>query len=324
MNDAIEYNKGVRIGGTNLWLDATRRKSLCFVSHAHMDHSVAHSKVVTSRKTARLYSHRCRSNEVVELEYNQPLSIDGASITLFPAGHILGSSQILLERDRRWVYTGDFRMVKGETAEPIEVKPCDVLVMESTFGRRRYLFPKRDEVVDELLQFVESAHSAGRTPVLYAYSMGKSQEAIKILGDLGYSLSVHEKIYDIAKIYEELGVPLQGYERYDSETVEGRVVLMPPYARRQSITRAIKRKCTAILTGWAADPGAARRYGVDKAIPLSDHADFVELFAYVLIANPKKIYTLHGPPEFARFLRREGFDAGHLPSGVQLKLWEDL
>ncbi len=319
----IEYSRGIRVEGTDLWLDATERKPLCFVSHAHLDHSVPHFKVIASRKTARLYSHRCKCGEVIELEYNQPFSLDGVSITLFPAGHILGSSQILLETDRRWVYTGDFRMVRGETAEPIQVKPCDVLVMESTFGRYRYVFPNRDDVVDDLLHFVDSARSAGKAAVIYAYPMGKSQEAIKILGDLGYRLSVHRSIYEIAKIYEELGVSLEGYELFNFKNAKGKVLLMPPYALHQSLTRDIGRKSTAILTGWAMDPGAAEAWGVDRAIPLSDHADFVELFAYVLAAGPKKVYTVHGPPQFAQFLKRKGFDAQHLPSGVQLRLWED-
>ncbi len=324
MNRGIEYRKGVRIEGTNLWLDATERKPVGYVSHAHLDHSVPHSKVIASRKTARLYSHRCKAGEIIELDYNQPLLLDGVSITLFPAGHILGSSQILLETDRRWVYTGDFRMVKGETAEPIEVKPCDVLIMESTFGRYQYFFPKRDDVIDDLLHFVESARTAGKVPVIYAYTLGKSQEVIKILGDIGYLLSVHPRIYDIAKLYEQLGVSLQGYELFDSEKAKGKVVLMPPYAVYRGITREIPRKATAILTGWAMNSQAAQSWGVDKAIPLSDHADFVELVAYVHIAGPKKIYTLHGSPEFARFLRKKGFDAEHLPSGLQLRFWEDL
>ncbi|MCD6169727.1 MAG: hypothetical protein J7J76_04135 [Candidatus Latescibacteria bacterium] len=326
----IEYcNNSLRVTGTSLWLDTTRRKGLpetdiFYISHAHSDHAAAHSKILASRNTARLFRQRCDQGEIITLDYNKPTVINGAQVTLFPAGHILGSSQILIETDKRVVYTGDFKMTPVDTAEKIEIKPCDVLIMECTFGKPEYFFPEREKVVQKLIDFVENTLSHRRIPVVYAYSLGKGQEVIKILGQRGYQLTVHETIYELSRVYEELGVRLGNYERFHPHSLKNKVVIMPPYARNLSWIKQLNRKRTVILTGWAVDPEAAKLWGTDLQLPLSDHADFVELIAYVLVAKHQKVYTLHGPADFAKHLRRKGIDAEHLPATRQLKLWDDL
>ena len=313
----IEHDSGLRVQGMALWLDATRSRDRSFVSHAHSDHAIRHRRIIATPETARLYEHRLGRTVAETYTYHTPFEADDATCRLLPAGHILGSSQILIEHGgRRIVYTGDCRVRESLTAEPITVAPCDVLVMECTFGRPHYVFPEPTEVAHQLCRFIEAAWDEERTPVLLAYALGKSQEALKLLGDRGYECVVAEPIYHIAKIYEEFGVRFGRFELLDrgldAEGASGKVVLLPPHLKRSQILDDLGPCRTAMLTGWAMDRSCRFRYRVDEAIPLSDHADFQELIALVRQARPAKVYTVHGFSEFAKHLRILGFDAVHL------------
>jgi Cft2 family RNA processing exonuclease len=157
------------------------------------------------------------------------------------------------------------------------------------------------------------------TPVLLGYTLGKGQEALKIAGDAGYPTVVHDSIYQIAKIYEKLGVEFGPYEKFPVDDLEGKVVVAPTQIRRHQLRPHLDRFKTVYLTGWGMDPNRRFALGVDLVLPLSDHADFNELVEYVKQVDPGKVRTVHGPPQFAAHLRGLGFDARHLPE-KQLEL----
>jgi putative mRNA 3-end processing factor len=317
----IEFNNGIHIKGTGLWLDASRKSDFCFVSHAHADHAVKHTRILATPETARLFEHRYGKAKFHILPYNRPKRFGKTKVELFPSGHILGGAQILIEKAGvRIVYTGDFKLRNSLTSKKAQIKKCDILIMESTFGRPHYIFPDPHQVQSRMFEFVEDAFARGKTPILLAYSLGKAQEAMKILSNRGYALSVHEKIYQIAKIYEEFGVRFKNYRLYQGEKLQGRVLIIPPQAKRSRIIESIRRKRTAILTGWAMNGGSGFFSGADEAIPLSDHADFSELFEYVKKAQPEKIYTVHGFAEFVRYLKEKGFDAEPLNENTRAEL----
>ncbi len=330
----LELDRGIRIKGTTFWLDGTKGKDCSFISHAHQDHLARHRRAFASPPTARLARHRLgrgptgQHDPIEAVAFSQPFTLGGVGVELLPAGHILGSAQILIHNGRRIVYTGDFKLEPSETAEAIEIKPCDVLIMECTFGRPAYVFPRREVAIQRLLQFIEETFEAGAVPVILAYLVGKSQEVAKLLGDRGYHVVVPEPIEQIIAIYREFGVQFQHIERFRegdlSDRLNGKVLVIPPHLRHRRAIKQIQRQRTAIVTGWAVEPEARSRFGVDEAIPLSDHADFNELLAYVERAQPAMVYTLHGPPDFAARLRRSGVRARHIEPGEQLSLWDDL
>lgn len=320
----IELDHGIRLKGTSLWLDATRVKDWSFVSHAHQDHVAAHRNIICSSHTSKLFRRQMPKARIMAYPFRTPFDHDQLRLELYPAGHILGSSQILIEKNRtRIVYTGDFKLRKNLTAEPAVPIPCDVLIMECTFGRPAYVFPEREIVVRQIVQFIEDAVENRLVPVLYAYALGKSQEVTKILGDLGYRICLPKQIYEVMKVYEALGVPLKNFELMEGDNFFGKVLILPPYFSHSKMVHRIKRKRTAFLSGWALDPTVRYRFEVDEAIPLSDHADFEELMAYVRAVKPSFIYTLHGFPDFAAHLRKQGFKAQHLEPKTQLTFWED-
>ncbi|MFQ5768921.1 MAG: MBL fold metallo-hydrolase RNA specificity domain-containing protein [bacterium] len=318
----FNYNKGIQITGTSLWLDAHKAVDICCVSHGHMDHAKKHKQIIATHKTIRFHNHRIGNTQARTLAYHEPLEFDGCVVTLFPAGHILGSAQIMVEVDGlRLLYSGDINIEKSATAEPIDIVESNILIMECTYGKPTYQFPERKVVEEQLLEFVEATFKQGAVPVVAGYALGKAQEAMKILGQAGYELSVHGSIALLANIYEEFGICFGRWEKYQKDQIEGKVLVVPPKAVRTRMIERIAKKRTVFLSGWAINSGTKYRYGVHEALPLSDHADFDGLMEYARKVNPKKIYTTHGPEEFALYLRQLRFDAEPLKTASQLSLF---
>lgn len=320
-------DKCLYVAALDLWIDSMRERESCYVSHGHSDHAREHAKVVCTPNTARICRERFRRygsgivKRFEEHDFNEPWEAGGHRLTLFSAGHVLGSSQLLIESEAgRFVYTGDFKLAHSATAEPPEVKRCDVLLMECTFGRPRYAFPPREQVADEMIGFALEALCARATPVFHAYTLGKAQEAIAILGGAGLPLTVHGAIHDMTQVYEACGVALPSYERYDARAHPPGAVIWPPGCPLPSAL-AGKPVRTAILTGWSLDRSATFRYRVDRGFTLSDHADYPALLRYVELAQPKKVLLTHGQRDFAYRLRASGVDARYLEACEQLAMF---
>jgi len=321
--------KSLYVAAIDLWIDSLRERDRCYVSHGHSDHAREHRTVVTSVNSARVCRLRFgrkpdrRDVTFEEHAFNAPWSDGEHRLTLFSAGHVLGSSQLLIEgADGAFVYTGDFKLARSYTCEPPEVKKCDVLLMECTFGRPQYVCPPRDEIEERIVDFATRALEDGCAPMFFAYSLGKAQEAMAILAKAGVPLTVHGAVHAMARVYEEAGVHLGPYEKYDALTYDGTRALVWPPSRTTRPKAAHKRPPrTAMLTGWAVDPGTQHRYGADEMIPLSDHADFPSLVRYIERAEPKKVLLNHGWRDFAGHLRRLGIDAEYLEANQQLAMF---
>ena len=312
----------------DLWIDSMQLRDRCYVSHAHTDHAREHGTVVCTPNTARICRARFgegRSPIAVRFEergFGQHWSDGEHRLTLFPAGHVLGSSQLLIEGERgRFVYTGDFKLAASHTAEAPHVEPCDVLLMECTFGDPRYAFPPREEVAGEMIAFARNALECGAVPVFLAYSLGKAQEAISILGNAGLPLAVHASIARMCEVYRDCGVELPAYDRYDADSPPSQSVIVWPPGRKRARPARGKLTFTAVLTGWSLDRGAAFRYGADRAFALSDHADYPSLLRYIELAQPAKVLLNHGRREFAHRLRALGVNAEYLDEHAQLSLF---
>lgn len=332
--------RSLYVADLDLWIDSLRPRARCYVSHGHSDHAREHDTIVTTPANAKICRSRfarsaARGKQISpvpdrpppacdfeEHAFNEPWSDGEHTLTLFPAGHVLGSAQLMIEgAGGRFVYTGDFKLARSYTCEPPEVKRCDVLLMECTFGRPHYVFPSRDEVEDAVVAFATQALEDGCAPIFYAYSLGKAQEAMAILGTAGIPVTVHGAVDTIARVYRSAGVQLPPYERYDAATYDGtRALIWPPSATQP---KALRNKAwrSVVLTGWAVDKNAAHRYGADAAIPLSDHADYAALLRYVELAQPRKVLLNHGRRDFVWRLRRLGIDATYLEANEQLALF---
>jgi putative mRNA 3-end processing factor len=327
---AIELSRGdLRVPGTLLHLDARRRSPCAFVSHAHGDHIARHDRTIATAATLALMVHRLgepkrqAKAEHLPAGYRQPFGLGELTLELFPAGHVLGSAQLRVTlKDGRTVgYTGDLCTDTVQAAERAEVMPCETLVLESTFGLPRYVFPPKEETLQAIRRFVDDALSDGVTPVLYAYSLGKAQEILAYLSGAAYACRVHPVVHAIDRIYEAHGVALPGVRPLEPEAAPaGEVVVVPQQLAWSPAMRRVGRRRTAVLTGWALD-GARHFRGVDAAFPLSDHADHPSLLAYARATGAERVFTVHGhADELAAALRREGIRAQPMREQSQLEL----
>jgi Cft2 family RNA processing exonuclease len=317
--------KSLYVAALDLWIDSLKARQRSYVSHGHADHARPHGTVVTSIDNARVCQHRFRGAPCTfeTHAFNEPWELGDHRLTLFPAGHVLGSAQLLIEGEGgRFVYTGDFKLEPSFSIGPAEVKSCDVLLMECTYGRPQYVFPPRAEIAGVMTEWARRALEDGAVPIFYAYSLGKAQEALAILGGAGLPLAAHGAIHSLTAVYAQAGVALPTCERYEADTFDGaRVLLWPPMGR--ALPKAVRGKAirTASLTGWALDAGAPHRQRTDAAFPLSDHADFPSLLRYIELAAPRKVLLNHGWRDFAPRLQRLGVDAEYLAANAQLSLF---
>jgi putative mRNA 3-end processing factor len=315
---------GLHLTGTPLSLDATRKTPLAFVSHAHSDHIARHERTIATAATLRMMAHRLGTlSAPLPAPYGRPFELGALVLELLPAGHILGSAQLRVTRadGERIVYTGDLNLVPSLTAEPAQVAECDVLVIEATYGHPRYVFPPKAEVLAQVEAWVRAQLERDVTPVLLGYPLGKSQEAMKYLAGRGLRLVAHASIYEMALVYAELGVPIEGLRRFGGRVEPGEVLFFPPHQARRGGLAPVWPRATAVLTGWALDPGAAARYGAQVAFPLSDHADFPQLVRYAQECGAREVLTHCGFTEaLAQALQEVGVEARPLGQPRQLPL----
>ena len=308
---------GIRFG-EHFAVDPTCKSELAVVSHAHSDHLRAHTRLIATSPTIDMARLSYKRVEGTPLEYHQKIQLGPAVVELAPAGHMLGSAQVIIEWEgEKIVYTGDFKLEENLTCPKAEIHGCDALLIDATYGRPRYKFPTLNECKEMLLDFVSNTLSAGQTPIILAYSIGKSQEAMKILGDEGFEVEAQNKAFDAAEIYVRHGVEIRNLHRLDEKPTPGRVVIMAPGTLRYLNTYGWPKYRTCFLSGWTIDkvygPYGRNGYG----IPFSDHAGFDDIVRYVEEARPRRVFTLFGPPDMAEFLCRLGYkaEAAHLNSG---------
>ncbi len=319
----FHYNAGLFLTLAQLGVDVRRRQPRCFVSHAHSDHIARHELALATTATACLYRHRLgQQHRVLEMSYHVPIEFAGLRLTALPAGHCLGSAMLLADDGyRTLLYTGDFKLDASATAEPAQLPHADILVMESTFGRPHYRLPARDQVIARLLKIVLAALADGKTPVVHAYPLGKSQEVTRLLTSNGVPVLQHRVVHEISLIYQRCGVDLGDFALFDGQPLDGYAVVTLPRTAREFRLPGLGKTVSIAVTGWAMDESAKYRLGVDHALPMSDHADYDQLIECVQRVEPREVYCTHGPAEFADHLCDLGFNAYPLHPVSQRRLF---
>lgn len=323
----VRFQRGLHLPELDLWLDPWDAKPRAFVSHAHADHFARHESALCSEVTASLVRKRFHlaENRIEAVAFHVPVVRDGFRLRLLPAGHICGSAMLHVTRikdNASLLYTGDFKTRRGRTAEAVNFLNADTLILETTFGLPGYEFPNIMEVEAGILRFINDAFADGETPVLLGYPLGKAQEVLALLAEHGIPTLLHPAIAAMTAACREAGFDmLPEPVEFEGHAPPGHVVIVPPNAVRSKLMRGLKSKRTAMLTGWAMQPGAKYRYRVDEIIPLSDHADHPGLMECIKRVRPKRILTVHGfAHEFAAELRARGMDAWCAMGGDQLEL----
>ncbi|TMC03303.1 MAG: MBL fold metallo-hydrolase [Chloroflexi bacterium] len=319
MTREVVWDRGVSLPGHRLWLDPLVVRSFAFISHAHTDHARRHKEALLTPQTLALIPEARRPRGWRMLGFGETMRRGEGRVTLYPAGHMLGSAQLLCEHEgHRLLYTGDLKLRHGASRADTPIPGADVVVIESTYGQPHFRFPDADTVTEAVALWCRRALDANATPVLLANAMGKAQEVMLALAPHGFRFALEERCVPFARGYEAAGVTLPDWIPLDGNPGD-RVVVVPPVGK--DAIRALPRYRTALISGWAQDAGFWRVFGADLAFPLSDHCDFDELLEVIRRSGANKVYTVHGFPEdFARHLRKRGVRAHALHATEQLAL----
>ena len=319
----FEYNGGVHLTDSVLWCDTDRRNDLVFISHSHADYIGKNRRILATDKTVRVLTRGTGKIDALTSPYRRQFTLGLLALQMFPSGHVLGGAQLLIVRDgQRLVYTSDVNPRKSLTAETGEPIPCDTLVIPATYGRPNYIFPPRDEVVESINRFVDECLNDRTTPVLIANQIGLAQELMQIFGVAGYRLRVHRSIYDVAKIYRELGLSLPNARRFQGPPAKDEIVIFPPILRNHSSIRKLKRHRTAMVDGRALDEAFVFQSKVDAAFALSDAAGHDELMDFVRATGASEVFLSDGyVDEFGQDLRNVGVRTFPLLKPEQLTLF---
>ena len=319
---------GLRVGSIAIDLQRAPSKAPknAVITHAHSDHVCLNNKTefLLSEETLALVNSRygiVRKGKGIRFGATE--KIGSASVSLQNSGHILGSSQVVIDDSKRVVYTSDFKLENSLLLNGAAPLQADFLIIESTFGLPCYDFPRREQVYDDISGWVEE-HTKGGFVVLSGYSLGKAQELTKIVNEFTKEIPlVHESVYKNNKVYEQFGKKLGGYIALDHNLKESNVLIMPPSIVNQNLLRALeyslnKKVFSALATGWS------YRGCFDKVFPLSDHADFKQLLQYVQYSQPKTVFTTHGfERELANYIKKRlGIEARPLSQANQKQLKE--
>jgi putative mRNA 3-end processing factor len=291
----------LEVDNKTIALDADKPADINFVSHAHADHVPKNVReILCSEETA----------QIIRSRYNRKISVvQNNSFEFIPSGHILGSTSLLINSSEgRILYTGDFCTRDRFFIKGFKPPKAEVLVLETTFGNPRYIFPSIREVKRSALDWVEDQTKRGYNIIAKGYSLGKAQLLCSLFERLDIPVYVHGAVSKMNAVYSDLGIDLRGFIPY-REAKEKGYLKKSPWLLVSPVAMKLPSK-TAFFSGWAVDSGFKYSRGLDEAFPLSDHSDFDELLSTVKQVNPRIIFTTHGfSKEFAETLKSQGFRA---------------
>jgi putative mRNA 3-end processing factor len=301
----------------DFYVDPWRPVDRAIITHAHGDHARPGSRAyLAARRGLPVLRARLGAEATVEgLDYGESREIGGVKVSLHPAGHVLGSSQVRIEHGGEvWVVSGDYKLDHDPTCEPFEPIRCDTFITESTFGLPVYRWRPPDEIFAGINRWWADNAAQGRASVLFGYAFGKAQ---RILASVDASIGpiiVHGAVEALNRGYREGGVTLPrtilGTDLATTAEAAGALVVAPPSAQSTPWLKRFGDYSDAFASGWMAIRGARRQRAVDQGFVLSDHADWPGLNRAIAATGARTIYVTHGFTEtMTRWLVEQGHDA---------------
>ncbi|WP_343517995.1 ligase-associated DNA damage response exonuclease [Sphingomonas sp.] len=293
------HPEGIHVPAADIWIDPSQPKPRAFITHGHADHARGgHGEVWATPETLAIMEARYGPQNGRPVAYGETVTIDGVEIGFVPAGHVLGSAQIVLDHaDERIVVSGDYKRRPDPTCEPFRPVKCDVFVTEATFALPVFRHPETSDEIDKLLAALRAEPE--RCVLVGAYALGKAQRVITELRAMGFDdpIYIHGALQRLCDLYAEHGValgelrPATGVPRKE---LQGRIILCPPGALNDRWSRRLPDPVTAMASGWMTVRQRARQRNVELPLILSDHADWDELTRTIREIAPREVWVTHG------------------------------
>jgi putative mRNA 3-end processing factor len=296
------FPEGIYVRPADAWIDPSQPKPRALVTHGHADHARGgHGEVWATPETLAIMECRYGPQTGRPTAYGECLKLGEVEISFVPAGHVLGSAQIVLEhKSERVVVSGDYKRRPDPTCAPFQPVPCDIFITEATFGLPVFRHPATEEEVDRLLLRLHD--NPERCILVGAYALGKAQRLIMELRGRGHHdpIYIHGALQRLCDLYQEWEVPLGDLRPATGiakEEMKGRIVIAPPGALNDRWSRRLPDPITAMASGWMRVRQRARQRLIEMPLIVSDHADWEELTTTIREIAPREVWITHGREE---------------------------
>jgi len=305
-------DKGIYCSQAGIYIDPWQPVANAVITHGHSDHArIGSKKYLCHNYTVPILKLRLGEDVQAEgLAYGEVRHINGVSISLHPAGHIIGSAQVRLEYGGEiWVVSGDYKLLYDGLSTPFEPIKCHHFVTESTFGLPIYKFPETRIIYEEINEWWKSNADEGLNTILLGYALGKAQTILKHLDTSIGSVYLHGAVDNVNNALATEGFNFVGTRitpDTDTKSIKGAVIVAPPSALGTPWMKRFNPYKVAVCSGWMRLRGARRRYGVDRGFILSDHCDWQQLNIAIKETGAEEIFITHGyEVAYAKWLREE-------------------
>ena len=296
------HPEGIYVRPADVWIDPSQPKKRAWVTHGHGDHARGgHGAVLATRETLAIMEVRYGPQNGQAIAYDESIRVGDVEVRYVPAGHVLGSSQIVMEhRGERIVVSGDYKRRPDPTCPCFVPVPCDVFITEATFGLPVFRHPDTGSEIDRLLHRLHADPS--RCVLVGAYALGKAQRIICELRERGHHdpIYFHGAIERLNDLYENFGISLGELRHTGGATKQemaGHIVIAPPGALNDRWSRRLPDPVTAMASGWMRIRQRARQRNVELPLVISDHADWNELTTTIRELKPQEVWITHGREE---------------------------
>jgi putative mRNA 3-end processing factor len=319
MNLLSFTDKGIYCSAGDFYIDPWKPVARAVITHAHSDHArPGNQHYLCHHLTKPLLILRLGNISIQSVEWNEPVNMNGVSVSLHPAGHIIGSSQVRVEyKGEVWVVSGDYKTENDGISGELEIVPCDVFITESTFGLPIYEWKPHQMLFYDVQNWILANQAKGRNSVLIAYSLGKAQRLLKGIEEISTSVYVHGAIWNTHEVLKQSGFQLPLVKRIEPgmnrESFRSDIILAPPSAENSAWMNRFHPYSTGVCSGWMQVRGNTRRRNVDAGFALSDHADWKGLLSVVQASSAKKVFVTHGfQSSFSRYLNEIGIESAEI------------
>jgi putative mRNA 3-end processing factor len=316
----LEFSdRGLYCAAGDFYIDPWRPVPHAVITHAHSDHARSgHQHYLCHHLTKPLLQLRLGNHSYESIGWNEPVYRNGVKISLHPAGHIIGSSQIRLEyKGEVWVVSGDYKTENDGLSGAFEPVSCHTFITESTFGLPVYKWQPQQFLFQQMQQWVQANMNQGICSVIFAYSLGKAQRVLQAVAPVTNNIFVHGAVWNTQQALQQAGIVLPNVKRVSDAVnkvaFKGAVVIAPSSAQDSPWLKRFQPYKVAVCSGWMQVRGNARRQNVDAGFALSDHADWNGLLTAVKATGAEKVFVTHGfQSVFSRYLNENGIAAAEV------------